>query len=650
MSIHRNVFFRNICILLFYLASSYSARGQYENIKSGSYIIDMGDPNVSVATHLKPYGLIYDLVENFNVPVKWIIKPGKEKDSIDFTHNGRAYRGGPFIIPKGAITSEVDSVVNYWMSTEGVSIDTMISTDSLPVYFTITTFPTTVIDLDKGSLVQPFYTNAGIPSSSYRLGLPSDLSPCDGVYILPHADPTWANHSYLYDFVRDGGYIWVSCHAVSVLESITDTSTPPVQYNFLTSNGLQCYKNNNCGSISENHPGGPTTPIQIASGVGDDPVMQFLGNPEGAMANGSEKWYVPLSTGGWNTQAKKLVTTSDGSGSQQGVKMIYGYAYDDTSYGKVMYEAGHEHTKGPIEDQIAAQRAFWNFLLLTGEEQKIDLLIIDSTSIMSTYGDTFGVSVVSSKGAASFSWSANAPGTFSAPYESVTAFTPDSGLADSTIIVLTVNVSDTCGTASFESIFTLYRDPQALLPIKDFQAKYLSDNSILLKWSVVDPNPAYTYYIQRRSGSNGFFQNIASIGGDQASGGNLQYIDKNYPIGESVLYYRIMEESDGWIIDRSPIRSVKIEPHQSMELEVYPVPAKDKVSVRFVSHSNQAADIVIYDINGELVYSKSIQTVYNGSNEMNLYLDFLPRPAIYLLLLRQAGAPNAYAKIYLLDD
>jgi len=267
----------------------FSAKGQYESIPSGSYIIDMGDMNPSIATHLKPYGLIYDLVENFNVSVKWIIKPGKEKDSVDFTHNGRDYRAGPFIILKSLITPEVDSVVNYWQNTMGVLIDTIVSAVSLPVYFTITSFPTTVLDLDNGSKVMPFYTNAGIPSSSYRLGLPRDLTPCDGVYVLPHADPTWSTHHELYDFIITGGYLWASCHAVSVLESINDTATPPQQYNFLSQDGLQCYKNSKCGSITESHNKDPSTPIGFEAGIGDDPVAQFLGTASGAMENGSEK-------------------------------------------------------------------------------------------------------------------------------------------------------------------------------------------------------------------------------------------------------------------------------------------------------------------------------------------------------------------------
>src|SRR5437899_708370 len=72
---------------------------QSETFSSGSFIINMGATNPNtVANGLKPYGMIYDLVRNYNVPVKCIINPAKVKDGVDFTYNGIQYKGGTFII------------------------------------------------------------------------------------------------------------------------------------------------------------------------------------------------------------------------------------------------------------------------------------------------------------------------------------------------------------------------------------------------------------------------------------------------------------------------------------------------------------------------------------------------------------------------
>src|SRR6266567_3933896 len=46
----------------------------------GAYIIDMGQIPQTEANGLKPYGMIYDLVENNQVPVSWAINPNKVTD------------------------------------------------------------------------------------------------------------------------------------------------------------------------------------------------------------------------------------------------------------------------------------------------------------------------------------------------------------------------------------------------------------------------------------------------------------------------------------------------------------------------------------------------------------------------------------------
>jgi len=232
--------------------------------------------------------------------------------------------------------------------------------------------------------------------------------------------------------------------------------------------------------------------------------------------------------------------TSDGTGSQQGVRMIYGYAYDDTSYGRVMYQAGHDNTHGPLSDQIAAQRAFFNFLLLTAHEKSLEVSVIKSSPIITMSGDTFGVTVTSSQGNHTFFWSANVPGTFSNPNDSVVQFTPDSGMADSTVIVLTVQVTGNCNDTNFQNIISYYRDPVALLPIKDFTAKYIEKKGIYLKWSVTDPNPAYEYVVQRKAGFFKAFEEIDTLNALLAHKGYLEYYDRNYPRSEKDLYYRIL--------------------------------------------------------------------------------------------------------------
>ena len=92
-------FNRMLIILSLCLTTSFTAFAANETLTSGSLIIDMGKSPQTVANSLKPYGAIYDLLRNYQVPVKWVIAQGKAKDGNDFIYNSRAFKGGTFIIP-----------------------------------------------------------------------------------------------------------------------------------------------------------------------------------------------------------------------------------------------------------------------------------------------------------------------------------------------------------------------------------------------------------------------------------------------------------------------------------------------------------------------------------------------------------------------
>ena len=117
-----------------------------------------------------------------------------------------------------------------------------------------------VLDLKNGAIATGFFANAGIPQGSlvdpsnppaYRFADPSQLTPCDDYFVMPHADPTYATHKQLIAFNDQGGYIWAGCHAVSVLELIrlNDAPANPLVMNFLTDNGLKAFGSHSGGSV-----------------------------------------------------------------------------------------------------------------------------------------------------------------------------------------------------------------------------------------------------------------------------------------------------------------------------------------------------------------------------------------------------------------
>src|SRR5262249_30830204 len=218
---------------------------------AGSYVVDMGQATQTVGNALKPYGLVYDMVTNFKVPVNWAINPNKTTYRLDppdplpvafaapIPSGTKIYSGGSFIIEAAFLTPAVIADINSWKA-QGVVVDTLAAPLTTNIYGQVTSFPRAVLDSANGNLAVPYYTNAGVPASSYVVGNPTNLTTCQDIYILPHADPDkwpvlWQQD--LYNFiVNTGGALWVGCHAGSVLSNTVIPGGP--QLNFLSNGGL----------------------------------------------------------------------------------------------------------------------------------------------------------------------------------------------------------------------------------------------------------------------------------------------------------------------------------------------------------------------------------------------------------------------------
>ena len=326
-SISRTILFM---VSLFLYAPISSEAQTTETFPTGAFIIDMGVPRQTIDNGLKPYGLIYDLLKNQYIPIKWVINSSKLKDSADFTYNGTAYKGGPFIIPAAYRSAAVNARISYWQSL-GVVGTTTTSPITVPVYTTLKTAPVWTLDDQNGSIAEKYFINAGIPSTAYNWLAPSQLGGCNDIFIMPHADPTWATHSNLLAWNRDyKGAIWAACHAVSVLEAIKNPSNLSQQMNFLSTTGLVNYGDHN----------GATPPYNY--NFPTDPFMQFMGTIDGAVQNGSEQVFMPLLGGSWRNSTKIAVLDATQSNvptlsSGPAAIVAYGKAFGDSTRGNVLY-------------------------------------------------------------------------------------------------------------------------------------------------------------------------------------------------------------------------------------------------------------------------------------------------------------------------
>lgn len=444
----------------------------YETFPAGSFIVNMGVVPQSIGNALKPYGLVYDLVTNYGIPVHWIIDPNKVKDGVDFTYAGVDYKGGPFIIPAIYRNATINTVISNWQS-QGVVGVTTTAPVTVPVYKTITvsTAPSWTLDKQSGSIVAGYFVNAGIPTSAHGGASssgwknPADLNECDDVFTMPHADPTWATHQNLLAWNLDKkGSIYTSCHSGSALELMFNPSNPSQQTNFLSlktgiAGGAGPWANpNNSLIIWGSHSNG-TPPYQYF--MPGDPVMQFMGIMDGAMQNGSEQIYIPMQVpnAGWRPSTIIGIIDPDhlqatlynpSTAPQYAASpLVYGYGFGDTARGMVMYQAAHDLNKnGSLHDRIAAQRAFFNFSFLAAKEKEPDPAVtLQVSNIYSGTSNNLSFTLQGNRLISEFKtilWESSCGGTFVPNNTTNTVFNAPV-VSTNTSCFITITLIDSCG-------------------------------------------------------------------------------------------------------------------------------------------------------------------------------------------------------------
>lgn len=636
-----------VVFMLFFFSSnvvSLKTMGATENLVSGSFIVNMGVVPQTFSNGLKPYGMIYDLMVNYNVPIKWVIEPTKIKDGLDFTYNAVQYKGGTFIVPGEFIDSTITARITYW-KTQGVQGVYTTSAINVPVYSTIKNFPVTMIDnlSGKASINIGYFTNAGIPSTAYVLGSPSTLTSCYDVWSNPHADPTWATHQNLKTFVTvNKGYIWAQCHSVSVIESLTDPVTPSNQLNFLTSKGLRCYSSGKCGILAA-HANNPLTPITYSMPA--SPIMQFIGTSELAMSSGSETWYIPPVNGKWNTNTVRSVSTADGTSPKEGALLAYGPAYDNPANGMVMYEAGHDLTTGAMADQVAAQRAYFNFLLLAGINRQLAATSSIPSAMMARSAYPLSVEVSGGSPPYTYQWSNTIGGTFSTPNSPFTNFTLPNLLSAANGVVR-VTINDACSRKTFVSIPAGFSPSALPVSLIDFTASVEQESTVVLNWrtaSEVNNN----YFTIERSSDCISFDKIALVAGSFNSSIEHSYSSIDHAPLQGTSYYRLRQtDYDGKTEVFNPVCVTKKKYiREKKELIISPNPVNNYFNAIFNSDRRNEGEIKIVSINGAQVFSEKL-IIQEGENNFKYDQGELLKEGTYIVFLLVEGKVECSAKIY----
>lgn len=445
-----------------------------KSFEAGACIINLGITS-SANAGLKPYGLVFDLVRNYKVPVYWAINPNKtfgssntKTDQIDFTVNSVNYRGGAFIIPaEFAKIPAIASVISTWVSSNsGLTVNCNQPAFSAPIHGKLTGFSNAVLDQQNGTIaVTAFFNPSGISSfynasnpvnqNPYRIGTPLSLAACDDIYIMPHADPHLWNgptRAAFEEFIDSSGWLFGACHAVSSLEGLYNTNG----LHLLSNNGLVDWNNHNDG----------TEPYQYSLGAGEyysnlasDPYMQFIGEIDYALQGGSEEIYIPNSAG-WRSTTTIAIWDSaniEAPGAYPtgaAAVLAYGRSFGNDDLGMVLYMGSHSFQDGNTAEDIGAARVLGNFWFDAALEFTPTVSSSVSTLSNVTRWDTLefpiSINTKSSADIISVDWSSTCGGTFDVTDSLNPKYTfPNAPIHSSCII--TVNIEDECGRFAFES-------------------------------------------------------------------------------------------------------------------------------------------------------------------------------------------------------
>jgi hypothetical protein len=629
-----------VVTILFFI--SLRAMAGNETLSSGAFIINMGVTPQTYANGLKPYGMLYDLIYNYNVTVKWVINTTKAKDGADFTYSAVDYKGGTFIIQAQEISSAVATRITYWTG-QGVQGVYTTASITVPVYATLSYFPKAMIDNTSGkeSVIIAYYTNAALPASSYVTGNPSQLTSCQDIWANPHGDPTWATHSYLYNYVTvQKSFIWSQCHAVSVLEGVANSSSPFQVLNYLTTAGLKCYSANKCGANTETHSSGATTPY--THNYASDPVMQFMGTMDGGTTTGSEQWYIPQSTSAWRSTTLRLVTTSDGTSPNEGVKMAYGPAYGDGTNGYVMYEGGHDlDGSGTTAEKVAAQRTFFNFLLLSGLNKQM-LLTSSSmpTAMACTTSTPVSVNVSGGNTPYTYAWSATTGGSFASTTVSSTTYTAPSNLANGIIKCI---ITDACGRTR---VVTSNLSVSCALPVTNLSfAVKEKNNSAVLDWSTATEINNDHFTVWKGKTSKDFKELIQVKGVGTSTATHFYSFTDTMPF-EGDNYYLLTQADNNGAVDTFPVRYLRFNgEYNTFSIDgAGPIPFDDELRINYEVNQATAVDFILSGFRGDKVRR---QQVYSEKGKNSFAFNDLAslEKGIYFLTIRNKEGDTRNLKL-----
>ncbi len=581
--------------------------------------IDFGTIAYSGADfNLRAYGLLVTLLNN-GVKLKWIIKPHKVKDAIDFSVNasrvkpsaGAAanmdFAAGPFVIfqQDTAGVAAIVQAFNGAASSDDVKLyksnaDVMVDI-RYDYFFNGSVWkPKACIMSDGGNehIHEAYMINAGVPTSNYAISAsPGLVIDCYTFASEPHN--TVAPNSVISQiatFVNFGGNFLAECAAVRTYElSALARFQSTNGFDNANENGKPAvvnYSNSDLGYFQINgyfgiaDEGGSLQSWVIPEAPANPPKNHFHYHTSGT---DNARNYT-------NASASKLVST--------------------TGLGGMVFYLGSHSYDGNNDYDINGQRMYLNaFLMPTNPQSSLQSAAV--VVCPSTPNTPTKVNVGSGAGPAAaypltFTlYKDNAPAGYGPEDQQqgnvVTMTAPNTyqnGVNQITGVVPAAFTNYVVAIRPALACFTPKYIMQACSPV--LAVNYLSftakrNNSVVdLQWSTSGEQNNKGYYVERLVG-NGTWETVGFVtslapGGNSSDALNYSFTDMNYT--KSVTQYRLRQVNFDNTAKLSEIRTVKgID--QKSGMVVYPNPSSGTVNLVFDDVSSK--DIGVIDMSGRMV-------------------------------------------------
>jgi hypothetical protein len=170
--------------------------------------------------------------------------------------------------------------------------------------------------------------------------------------------------------------------------------------------------------------------------------------------------------------------------------------------------------------------------------------------------------------------------------------------------------------------------PSALLPVKFAAFRALcADNAAILSWSTGFEQNSNRFEIQKSTdGINWTVIGTVAAANNSAAQQNYQYLDGK---GNGAAYYRIREVDNDGQYSYTSVERTNCNENQ-FRVDVYPVPAKDNLTVSINSDKELKTNLQIIDATGRMVKTITAQ-INKGKNNIHLDISSLSQGQYFII-------------------